>query len=244
MMENQKKPFVLALITARIGSKGIPRKNLAKLGNKPLIVWTIEAACESQMLARIVVSTDDREIRAVAEQHGAEVPFLRPASLAGDSSAHIDVVTHAVGWLENNESKHCDYVLLLQPTSPFRTAIDIDRSIEIAIEKEADCVVGVSESPAHPYLTKRITDKGELLDFGDVPSGYLARQALPPAYVVNGAIYLIRTEVLLSQNTLFPVRTYAYVMPVERSLDIDTGWDLYLAELIMKDQTDNEQPKN
>ena len=201
-----------------------------------MIAWTIETALGSPALSRVIVSTDDTEIAEVAKQWGAEVPFLRPAELARDDSPHIPVVIHAVEWLESHEDTRPDYVLLLQPTSPLRSTEDIDNAIRLALEKDADSVVSVCQASSHPYWTKRITADGRLEDFGPRPEGYLARQALPPAYVVNGAIYLVRRDVLIERQTFYTERTYAYVMPPERSLDLDTPWDLYLADLILEDR--------
>ena len=227
---------VLALITARGGSRSIPKKNIAPLAGKPLIAWTIEAALRSPALSRVIVSTDDTEIAEVAQQWGAEVPFMRPAELARDDSPHIPVVVHAIEWLETHGEMRPEYVLLLQPTSPLRATEDIDNAIRLAFEKDADSVVSVCQAFSHPYLAKRITTDGRLEDFGPRSEGYLARQVLPPAYVVNGAIYLIRRDVLIEKQTFYTERTYAYVMPPERSLDIDSPWDLYLADLILRDK--------
>ena len=234
------KLCVVGVITARGGSKSIPKKNIAPLAVKPLIAWTIETALRSPSLSRVIVSTDDEEIARVAQEWGAEVPFLRPAELARDDSPHIPVVVHAIEWLESQENMRPDYVLLLQPTSPLRSTEDIDNAISLALEKSADSVVSVCQAFSHPYLTKRITADGRLEDFGYRPEGYLARQALPPAYIVNGAIYLVRRDVLIEQQTFYTEQTYAYVMPPERSLDIDTPWDLYLADLILKDKMKHE----
>jgi len=227
---------ILGLVTARGGSKGIPRKNIVPLTGRPLIAWTIEAARLAQSVKRVIVSTDDPEIAAVAQAWGAEVPFMRPAELARDDSPHMDVVVHAIEWLMSNENWYPDYVLLLQPTSPLRMAEDIDAAVTLALQRDADGVVSVSEAPSHPYLIKRITEEGCLVNFLAKPEGYLPRQSFPPAYFVNGAIYLGRREVLLQKRTWYTQRTYAYVMPPERSLDIDTPWDLYLADLVLRDK--------
>lgn len=235
-MESLKK--IIALITARGGSKSIPKKNIAPLAGKPLIAWTIKTALQSTALSRVIVSTDDEEIARVAQEWGAEAPFQRPIELARDDSPHIPVVIHAIEWLESQEDVRFDYVLLLQPTSPLLTTKDIDNAIHLALDKDADSVVSVCEAPSHPYLTKRINSDGRLEDFCTTPEGYLARQALPPAYTVNGAIYLARRNVLIELQTFYTERTYAYVIPPERSLDIDTPWDLYLANLILKDRKD------
>ena len=230
-------PSVVGIITARGGSKSIPKKNIVDLAGKPLIAWTIEAALQSDGLSRVIVSTDDEEIAHVARVSGAEVPFMRPPELARDDSSHMSVLIHAVEWLLLSDQAKVDYVMLLQPTSPFRLAEDIDQSIRLALQKEADSVVSVCETFSHPYLAKSITTDGKLQDFGSKPEGYLRRQALPPVYVLNGAIYLIRRDVLLEQQVIYTDRTYAYVMPQERSLDIDTPWDLNLANLILKDRS-------
>jgi CMP-N,N'-diacetyllegionaminic acid synthase len=225
---------VLTLITARGGSKSVPKKNVRVVAGKPLIAWTIEAAISCSNLDRVIVSTDDEEIAQTARDWGAEVPFMRPTELAQDDSPHIPVVTHAVEWMESHEGFKCDYVLLLQPTSPLRTSEDIDASIQLALENDADSVVSVCEAPYHPYLAKNIVD-GRLENIITPPDGYLARQVLPRSYVNNGAIYLVRRDYFMKSQTLFSDHSYAYVMPQDRSLDIDTPWDLHLAELILKD---------
>jgi CMP-N-acetylneuraminic acid synthetase len=227
---------ILALITARGGSKGLPRKNVLPLAGKPLIAWTIEAALASSGLNRVVVSTDDEEIADCARRWGADVPFMRPAELAGDGTPHIDVVEHAVHWLEINEGTQPDYVLLLQPTSPLRTAEDIEASIKLAGETGAPAVVSVCEAANHPYLVKRILEDGTLAAFVPTEIAYLRRQTLPPAYVLNGAVYLNRREVLLREHTFTPPGTLPYIMPPERSLDVDTRWDFYLVNLILSDR--------
>ncbi|NEQ78820.1 MAG: acylneuraminate cytidylyltransferase family protein [Moorea sp. SIO2I5] len=231
---------IIGLITARGGSKSIPRKNTTLLAGKPLIAWTIEAALQSQGLNRVMVSTDDEEIADVSKKWGAEVPFLRPAALAQDDSAHIPVLIHAVEWLEQVEGTTLDYLMLLQPTSPLRSAKDIDLAIKLALDQNAESVVSVCEAFTHPYFTRRITGDGKLKDFVQKPDGYLRRQVLPPAYAWNGAIFLVRRDILIKKQTLETDRTYAYVMTPERSLEIDTPWDLYLADLILSDRSKHE----
>jgi CMP-N,N'-diacetyllegionaminic acid synthase len=228
---------IVAIITARGGSKGIPQKNIKSVAGKPLIAWTIEAALQSDKLRRVIVSTDDEKIAQVALGLGAEVPFLRPDDLAQDTSTHVSVVEHALAWLSEHDHDDPGYILLLQPTSPLRTAQDIDRAVEIAESRQACAVVGVCEMHPHPYLSKRILEDGTLDDWIEgAKTISLRRQDLPPAYCINGAIYLVQREVFLSERTFFPRGGMAYVMPVERSLDIDTPWDLYLAELILSNK--------
>lgn len=227
---------IIGLISARGGSKSIPRKNIKILAGKPLIAWTIEAARRCKELNRVIVSTDDEKIAEVARQWGAEVPFIRPSELARDDSSSISAVLHAIHWMEENEGFCPDYVMLLQPTSPFRTAEDIRQSIELARKHRAVAVVSVCEAEHHPYLCKRILGDVTLADFISTGIGHLRRQDFPPAYAVNGAIYLCQRMALLSNQSFFPEGTIAYVMPQERSQDVDTMWDWRLAELIMKDR--------
>lgn len=222
---------ILGLITARGGSKGIPRKNLADLNGKPLIAWTIEAGLKSNDLDRVIVSTDDQEIAVVARQYGAEVPFMRPAELAADRSAHIPVIQHALQWVEKACGRLPEYVCLLQPTSPFRTAEHINQAVALLREKTADAVVGVCEAKTHPFLTRKIDEHGLLQPFMSIPSGYLRRQDFPPAYEINGAIYLCRSSIVMKEETLLPEKTRAFVMDEKASLDIDTPDDLAYAKV-------------
>lgn len=223
----------VGLITARGGSKGVPGKNIAPVAGQPLIAWTIAAARESKM-DRCIVSTDSDEIAAVCRVAGGEVPFRRPDALAQDDSPHIDVLLHALDWLDN-EGRGPDYLVLLQPTSPLRTGQDIDAAMDLAIQRNADSVISVCDAPVHPFWVRRIDESGRLKDFMDWPdnSGYLRRQILPPAYAMNGAIYVIRSKILRERRSYFTERTYAYVMPRERSLDVDTAWDLQIAEMAL-----------
>lgn len=230
----QDRPRVLGLIPARGGSKSIPLKNVATLAGKPLIYYTIQAALESGVLDRLVVSTDSDKIAEAALSAGAEVPFMRPAELALDDTPGIEPPVHALEWFAKEADYRPDYLMTLQPTSPFRTADDIRAAVEIAQDKSADAVVSVCEVHDHPYWTKSISDDGKLADFLPLERDYVRRQDLPPAYVLNGAIYMARAQLILEKRTYYSDDTYAYVMPRERSLDIDTAWDLHLAELLLQ----------
>ncbi len=229
-----EKKRTLALVTARGGSKGVPHKNTKFLGGKPLIAWTIEAAKKSSRLDRVIVSTDDKQIVEVSKEYGAEVPFIRPKELAQDDSPHIDVVIHAIGWVAKNEKWIPDFIMLLQPTSPFRSSEDIDAAINIGIEKDADTVISVSEVSEHPYFIRRITEMGNLVDFIDKPKGYLPRQILPKAYMENGAIYFAKTEVLRAQRKWYTSKTFPLIMPRERSLDINEKGDFLYGDFYLK----------
>lgn len=228
--------LILGLITARGGSKGLPRKNVLPLAGKPMIAWSIEAARASANLARVIVSTDDEEIAHVSRDWGAEVPFMRPTELARDDSTHFAVVQHAVEWVATHDHMYPDYVLLLQPTSPLRTTEDIDASIELARQTQAPAIVSVCEADQHPYLVKRLAEDGSLADFVKTEIAYLRRQVLPVAYFVNGAIYLNQRTSLLETQQFLPPGTRPYIMPLQRSFDVDTSWDFHLAGLVLSDR--------
>lgn len=219
----------LALITARGGSKGIPGKNIRPLAGKPLIAWTIEAALASSLRADVVVSTDDEEIAAVARHCGARVPFMRPAALAADNSPGLDAVLHALEQLPAYTS-----VLLLQPTSPLRTASDIDACLSLARERRAVSVVAVTECQTHPSWCYSLSGDRRLVSIvpGEPPA---RRQDLAPAYVFNGALYFADAAWLARARRLVSAESLAYVMPAERSVDIDTMLDWRMAELLLQE---------
>ena len=230
----------LALIPARGGSKGIPRKNIRLVGNKPLIAWTIEAASESELISRSIVSTEDREIADIARQYGAEIPCYRPDNLAEDTSETIEAVLYTINFLEQNEGYTPDYVVLLQPTSPLRRTDDIDAAIRFTVDKHADSVVSVCEAKPHPLLSKTLTQNGTLVDYIPGASDYSQRQDFPVAYSLNGAIYINRTSSLRSERKFILQNTYGVIMPQERSLDIDTPFDLFIADLILSNPVDKK----
>ena len=185
-------------------------------------------------MERVLVSTDDPEIAEVARAAGAEVPFLRPAELACDESPHILTSEHAIRWLQEHEGSQPEYMMLLQPTSPFRTTLDMEYAITLARERKAVAVVSVSEAKPHPYKTYGLTPAGTLTSFVPCDIPYRRRQDLPPAFTDNGALYLNRIESLLRDRTYIPAGTLPYLMPPERSLDIDSAWDLFVADLIIR----------
>lgn len=226
----------LAIIPARGGSKGILNKNIAEIGGKPLIYWTIISAQKAKSVDRIVVTTDSEDISAIAKNYGAEVPFKRPPELARENTHGIYPVLHTVLWLQDHQDYRPDFVLCLQPTSPFRIADDIDAAMDLALSKNADAVVSVIPANQHPYWMKRLDNEGLIQAFIPLDQPFERRQDLPPVYALNGAIYLVRPSVLIEQKSWYTDRTFAYVMPPERSLDIDTPWDLYLANLVLKDR--------
>jgi CMP-N-acetylneuraminic acid synthetase len=213
------------------------------VGGKPLITWSLDVGLAAPSISRLVVSTDDHEIADLARSAGVEVPFLRPAEFASDTALAIDVITHALDHLLRADNYRPDVVLWLQPTSPLRTIEDIETSIALMKEKSASSVVSVSPAEHHhPFLMKRLDDHGLLRPWVVDQTLPQRRQELPAAYCLNGAIYLARRELLLEQRTFYSESTYAYVMPAERSLDIDNAWDLYLVDLILKDR--NHRARN
>ena len=224
---------VAALIPARGGSKSIPRKNIVPVGGKPLIAWTIAAALGSTLLDRIYVSTDDDEIAQVAREYGAEVPFMRPAELASDEAGSLGVALHALDWMGAHGGEP-DYLLLLQPTSPLRTTGDIENAVRLAEERDASAVLGVCEASPHPWLARQISAQGVLSDFFPLKEKPTRRQDYPLAYMINGALYLNRVTSLRAARTFQPPDALAYVMPPERSLDIDLPWELKLMDLLLR----------
>ena len=227
---------IMALITARGGSKGIPQKNIIPLAGKPLIAYSIEVALDYHRINRVITSTDDSEIAEIAQKWGAEVPFFRPEQLAQDTTPHILAAEHALCWLEDNDNYIPDYLLLLQPTSPFRAKEDIEKVIEIAENRSPNAVVSVCEMDPHPYSAREILPDGTIKNYIETNMEYMRRQDLSQLYYPNGALYLNKRESILEDRAFIPADTIAYIMPPERSLDIDTPWDLYLAELIMRDR--------
>lgn len=225
-----KKNRILSLIPARGGSKGIPRKNVRPMAGKPLIAWTIEAALRSSQLDAVVVSTEDEEIANVARQWGALVPFLRPPELAKDESPGIDPVMHALDQLPGY-----DAVLLLQPTSPLRTTEDIDACIALAEDMQASTVVSVCAPDQSPFWMYRLDDDKRLHALVEMPA-ISRRQDLPPIYAMNGALYFASAESLRRHRAFVTTETIAYVMPRERSVDLDTLLDWKLAEMLLREQ--------
>jgi N-acylneuraminate cytidylyltransferase/CMP-N,N'-diacetyllegionaminic acid synthase len=225
---------MLALIPARGGSKGLPGKNIRPFAGLPLIAHTIQAARVAVSITRVVVSTDDEAIAAVAKAHGAEVPFLRPAALAGDASPAIEAYLHACRTLEELGSPAIDELVVLLPTSPLRMAPDIDQAVGQFRLRQADAVISVTPS-AHPLHWAKVVDgQGVLRDAH--PGGAANnrnRQDYPPTFMPNGAIYVFRRALLERRDGYYTERTYPMVMPKQRSIDIDDHYDFAIAEFLL-----------
>lgn len=228
-MNPEGKPSVAALITARGGSKGIVGKNLYPLAGKPLIVHSILAAREATAVNNIYLSSDDVKIISVAREYGCQAPFVRDAHLASDTATSIDVVLDALNRLPAH-----DIWVLLQPTSPLRTAHDIESVIGIMTDTGGHSCVSVVETADHPWLVYRPAEDGGLQPYCKVPeTASRRRQDLPGAYILNGAIYAFRPEWLKAGNKLVGYGTQFWPMPAARSVDIDEIDDITTAEFYL-----------
>ncbi len=230
MIRNAK---VLALITARGGSKGLPRKNILPLGGQPLIAWTIQAAKRSKLIDRLILSSDDSEIIAISKTWGCEAPFVRPAELASDTAPSLDVIHHALRTI----GEPYDYVVLLQPTSPLRTSEDIDGCIQLCVAREATTCASISAVDKPPYWMFTKNDDDRLLPLFPITEMPRSRQAAPMTYLLNGAVYVARTDHLLKGGELIVPGTVGYLMSAARSLDIDTPEDLATLEKQLRHAT-------
>lgn len=219
---------VLALITARGGSQGVPGKNLRQVGGRSLLARAIEAGQGAAAVDRVALSSDDPSIIQAALLAGCDVPFLRPASLATAEARSIDVVRHALETIPETY----DLLVLLQPTSPLRTAEDVDGAIRLCVERGAPACVSLVAADKPPYWMHALSDDGTLRPILPGQVHVPRRQELPPAYAVNGAVYVARTEWILAHDSFAAPETVGYVMPRERSLDIDDELDLVLAEAL------------
>jgi CMP-N,N'-diacetyllegionaminic acid synthase len=233
------KPLVLGVVTARAGSKGLPGKNTRPLAGKPLIAYTIEAACASGVFDRLILSTDDPDAAAIASGLGCEVPFMRPAALAADDTPHLPVMQHAVGWMREHERYEPEWVMILMPTSPLRQPRHIIETVELAQASGADSVVSVDRVPAHFHPMRMVTRDEHgwaRLYAGDRPvrERPVRRQGMPEAWVFNGAIYLFRTALLFeSDPSLYGDRVATYPMPPPYGHNIDDPEDWAEAERIL-----------
>ena len=233
MYHNKK---IIAVIPARGGSKGIPRKNIRILAGKPMIFYSIQASLESKYVDRTIVSTEDEEISEISKKHGAEI-IERPQELATDDTPTIDVLNHAVDLLIKEEGYAADAIVLLQPTSPLREASDIDAAIEKFFKTGADLVVGVNEMRHHPYWSFKM-ENDRLLPMVNGGFKITKRQDLPKIYSVNGAIYVLSND-NLKKKDIFIGDMRAILMDEKKSIDIDTPLDFKIAELLIKERERN-----
>ena len=222
-------PSVLAIVPARGGSRGLPRKNLLEVAGKPLLGWTLDAARSCSRLSRIILSSDSDEICAAARALGLEVPFVRPAELARDDTPGIEPVLHALDALD----EEFDYVVLLQPTSPLRIGADIDRALDQCLQQGASACVSVSAVEPSPYWSFVLGEQGEMQPLIESSGLYTRRQDLPPVYALNGAVYVAQVPWLRRERTFVTAETVASVMPRERATDLDDELDLIVIESLL-----------
>lgn len=224
---------IAALITARGGSKGIPKKNIRKLCGKPLIHWTVESAMKSKYIDKIFLSTDSDEIINPIKKFPVEVPFKRPKNLASDKATSTDVILHFINWMKLSGNEF-DTLLLLQPTSPFRKSEHIDSSIKKFLgSKNALSLISVTENIKSPFLSRKISAGGFVENLFNVKSEK-RRQDIPVTYYINGAIYLMEVKNFEKYKTFQTSKTLSYIMPYYSSIDIDEPMDLKIAELYYK----------
>jgi CMP-N,N'-diacetyllegionaminic acid synthase len=227
------KVTVLGIITARGGSKGIPRKNIAPLLGRPLLAYTADAALRSRRLTRVLLSTDSEEIAEVGRSCGLSVPFLRPAELARDDTPTLPVLQHAVTWVERGGERY-EAICLLQPTNPLRREEDIDACIDLLERSDAETVATILQVPAeyNPHWVYEKDAQGYLRLATGETQPIPRRQDLPPAFHREGSVYVTRREILMEGNCLCGKRFTGFVLDASRSVNIDEPEDLERAETL------------
>ena len=226
---------ILAIVPARGGSKGLPRKNVRAFYGKPLITWTIEAGHKSKYIDNLIVSTDDLEINDTAVSAGAEVPFVRPLELGTDQTKTIDVLLHAYKTYTKNVNKNFDLVVLLEPTSPLRQVNDIDNAIEQLVKNSSmTSIVGVAKVESqHPSFLLELRDEGALKPYLEQSPEGIRRQDLSPIYYPEGTIYVSWTKSLFEEKTFYQKKAMGFLIPSWRAIEIDDEYDFIKAEALM-----------
>lgn len=229
---------ILGISLARGGSKSVPKKNIKKLNGIPLIEYTIKEALKSKYIDRYIISTDDLEIKKVAESCGAEVPFLRPSEFSQDTSSSVSALKHAVEWIENDEGIKYDYIIELMVTNPLKDVNDIDSCIEKLIKTNADSVIAVNRlEDHHPARIKKIVDD-RIVDFCIPEKNESRRQDLKPeAYIRSGCIYALKRDHLMIENRRYGSKeSRPYILNENKAINIDTIYDFMIAEQIIKNK--------
>jgi len=225
---------ILCTICARGGSKGIPRKNIKKLNGKPLIYYTINQAIKWGKANKIIVSTEDEEIANISRKYGAEVPFLRPKELATDEAGKLDVIKHAVRYYEDL-GESFDIILDLDPTAPLRSLSDLDNAMNLFLKNNPNNLYSVCEARKNPYFNMVELDNSFRSHIcKKLDKDVLSRQTAPKVYEMNASIYIYEKNFLLQTNTIHSDNTIVYIMPLERSIDIDSEIDFYFIEYLIK----------
>ncbi len=230
-----KNRTFLAVIPARGGSKGLPKKNIKNLCGKPLIAWSIEAGLNSKYIDEVMVTTDDKEIADISRQYGANVPFLRPKELASDTSPTFDAIKHTIDFYKEKLNIEFDYIVLLEPTSPLREKEDIDNMIKklVQFEDETDSIISIGEVHEHPSIMKRV-DKNQIKSFCKELEVKTRRQDNDKAYFPYGVAYIVKTKNLLSEKTFYTLRNTFYEIKRYQCYEIDDIYDFLAIENIMK----------
>ena len=230
---------MLAIIPARGGSKGVPGKNIRHLAGIPLIHWTIKAALASTKITRVIISTDDKNIADICKLYNVEIPFLRPSELAQDDSLAIDNYIYTVERLNKEYNAEISEFCVLLPTVPFRNSEDIDCAIELFWKKEADSVISCTNLQHPAEWIFSVSDDMKIeQNLESTKKKLINRQSIKPQYIPNGAIYIFKYELLKEKYNYYSNNSYAYVMPKERSVDIDTEFDFKFAEFISGEFTE------
>ena len=228
---------ILFLIVARGQSKGVPRKNLRRVGGISLVGFKAISALRSKYCTRLILSTDDAEIQEEGRRYGAEVPFTRPAELATDTASSSDVIRHAMNWIESETDEQYDAIMLLQPAAPFARSIDLDNAVELMLKTGANAIIGVREMEVNSALVGPLDDQGRMIQVIDQIQGLqaLRRQDMISEYAVNGALYLFKWELFKAHQSIYADRekTFGYVMDRFHSVDIDEMTDLRWAEFLV-----------
>lgn len=228
---------VLGIILARKGSKGLPGKNTMTLLGKPLIAWSIQAALDSRYITDVVVSTDSADIASIAQEYGAEVPFIRPDNLATDEATSADVIMHAIKSL-HQDGRQYDYVTLLEPTSPIRSGTDIDEAISSLVSSGGSAIVSVCRaSTVHPSFMFTLEMGNLMSPYGTRRSkGSIRRQDVDEVFYPDGNIYVSSTQTFESELSFYHEGTLGYEIPRWKSLEIDDELDFLLVEAVMRDR--------
>jgi CMP-N,N'-diacetyllegionaminic acid synthase len=220
---------VMAVIPARGGSRALPRKNIMPLAGKPMIAWTIEEAKKSKYIDKLIVSSEDHEIINISKHYGCEVPYIRPIDLSKDNVPAVQAILHALSIFNN-----FDYVVMLQPSSPLRIVDDIDSALEQMRKNDNLSLVSVTRVIQHPNWMFTISSEGFLRNINNEEEIAAQRQEQHAVYLLNGAIQIAKTHFLMKNKKFFFNETAAFIMPPERSFEIDTELDFVLVESLMK----------
>ena len=227
---------IIALICARGGSKGLPGKNVRPLAGKPLIAWAIEQALEVARVDRVIVSTDSSDIAKVAKEHGADVPFLRPPELAQDNSPEWQVWRHALSYLKQTEGGYPDVMMVVPPTAPLRSILDLNRCLDQYQENDFDIVVTITDAHRNPYFNMVRMGDDESVEIAIRPTDTIERrQDSPVIYDMTTVAYVTSPRYVNEHNAIFDGRVGFVHVPVERALDIDTALDFKIAECLVAD---------